>query len=530
MTPGGRVEVTAVTEEGLLGDGAQDAVLDVLFDDAVVWSLRFLRDSEPRGAGRLVPWPKELRPHLNGLTHAVVCEHTSGHVLFDQELRLGADTERIALLDDQGHQLSINAKGHLTASLAQRGAAAVSTLLDAAEDVLAAMRTAGVDGFLAYGTLLGAARSGHVIGHDYDVDLAYLSQCTDPVDAITESYRLERAIRARGFALRRYSALAFHVEVDPDDPTHPWLDVFGALFVGQTLYVMWDVAAPMRREQVVPLGTCILEGRELPAPRDVDAWLSATYGPSWRQPDPAFRYATPVAVKRRLSTWFGGLNRGRRRWEEAHAAAELHAAASEAPSDFARWVAGQEPDAELVVDLGCGRGRDALWWGGTGPFAGQRVLGLDASSVALDTAKARAARLGSTATFEPVNFADLRSTLVTGAVLSSLPGRRLVSVHLVAERLNAAQRANLWRLARMVLSGHGRLYLEMARAADSRHGSDTVAFGPWSRRLPVRVLREELEAVGATLEHRQAITSTEAAPDTIRMVWSWPDRATSSTS
>jgi len=522
VTPAGGIDVTAVTEEGLVGDGAEDAVLDVLFDGRVVWSLRFLRDSEPGDAGRLVAWPRELRSHLNGLTHAVVREHRSGRVLFDRELRLGAGAERISLLDEQGHSLSINAKGHLTASLAERGASAVSRLLDAAQDVLATMRAAGVDGFLAYGTLLGAARTGHVIGHDYDVDLAYLSGCTDLVDAITESYRLERAIRARGYPLRRYSALAFSVGVDPDDPKHPWLDVFGALFVGQTLYVMWDVAAPLRREQVVPLSTCVLEGRELPAPRDVDAWLSATYGPTWRQSDPAFAYATPVAVKRRLSTWFGGLNRGRRRWDEAHAAAEQDAPAIEAPSDFARWVAEQEPDAELVVDLGCGRGTDALWWG-TEPYAGQRVLGLDASAVALSAARERGVRTGCSATFEPVNFADLRSTLVTGAVLSSLPGRRLVSVHLVAERLNAAQRANLWRLARMALGGHGRLYLEMVRAAEARQGGDSAAVGPWSRRLPVRVLREELRASGATLERRQAITSTEAAPDTIRMVWSWPD-------
>jgi SAM-dependent methyltransferase len=509
-----------VTRDGLWGDGTGDPVLDVVFDGQVLWSLRFLRDSEPRDTGRLAPWPKELLPHLDGLASVLVREHGSGHVLFDQELRLGTGTERIALLDEQGRPLSINSKGHLTSSLAQRGPTVVATLLDAAEDVLAAMRASGVDGFLAYGTLLGAARTGHVIGHDYDVDLAYLSGCTDPVDAITESYRLERAIRARGHPLRRYSALAFQVGVDPDDPTHPWLDVFGALFVGQTLYVMWDVAAPLRREQVVPLGTCVLEGRSLPSPRDVDAWLSATYGPSWRQPDPSFRYATPVAVRRRLGTWFGGLVRGRRFWDEAHAAAEQCAPYHQPPSDFARWVAEQEPDAELVVDLGCGRGTDAVWWG-SGPYASQRVLGMDASAVALEAARARAARLGSAAAFQPVNFGDLRSTLVTGALLSSMPGRRLVSVHLVAEWLNAAQRAYLWRLARMALRGQGRLYLELVRAADPR-SAGAAPNGRWSRRLPVRVVREELEAVGATLQQRQAVASPGSGPDTIRMVWSWP--------
>jgi hypothetical protein len=55
VTPAGGIDVTAVTDEGLVGDGAEDAVLDVLFDGRVVWSLRFLRDSEPGDAGRLVP-------------------------------------------------------------------------------------------------------------------------------------------------------------------------------------------------------------------------------------------------------------------------------------------------------------------------------------------------------------------------------------------------------------------------------------------------------------------------------------------
>jgi hypothetical protein len=520
------VQITAVTQEGLSGTGQADAVLDVLFDGRVVWSLRWLRDSEPGEQARSAPWPSELRPHLSGLTDVGVREHASGLVLFDREVRFRGGSGRIHLVDAQGHPLSVNAKGHLTTSLAQRGESAVRKLLDAAEDVLAVVHEAGVDGFVAYGTLLGAARTGHVIGHDYDVDLAYLSECTELVDAITESYRLERAIRGHGYLVRRYSALAFSVRVDRSDPTHPWLDVFGALFVGDMLYVMWDVAAPLRRDQVLPLGTCQLEGRDLPAPRDVDAWLTATYGPSWRQPDPAFIYATPGAVKRRLHTWFGGLNRGSRRWDETHAAADQEGVDSAGPSDFARWVVEREPDAELLVDLGCGRGVDAVWWG-SGPYARQRVLGLDASRVALDAATSRAARQGSAATFEPVNFADVRSTLVTGALLSAAPGRRLVSVRLVAERLSAAERANLWRLGRMALRGTGRLYLETEPAAHSRAAHDVA---PRGRRLPVRALRAELEAAGATLEHRQAIASGDAGPDTIRMVWSWPEQATTSPS
>ena len=56
---------------------------------------------------------------------------------------------------------------------------------------------------LAYGSMLGAVRSGHLIGHDMDIDLAYLSAATTPVDAMLESFAIERHLRDKGWSLRR---------------------------------------------------------------------------------------------------------------------------------------------------------------------------------------------------------------------------------------------------------------------------------------------------------------------------------------
>jgi len=516
------LSISEVSLGGVSGRGERDAVLEVFFDDRSVWAFRFLRDSEPAGSERLVPWPMVLRPRLDGAVRVRVNEHSSGAVLYDREVRFGSGQGRIVVTDGNGRPLAVNSKGRLAAPLSQRGPQVVATVLDAAEDVLAVMRGAGVEGFLAYGTLLGAVRTGHVIAHDYDADLGYLSSREYPVDAITESYRLERAIRSRGYCIRRYSAMAFQVVLDSTDPQYPWLDVFGSLIVGDMLYVLWDVAAPLRRDQVLPLGTCALEGRDFSVPRDVDAWLTATYGPSWRVPDPAFHFDTPRSTRRRLSGWFGRLNRGRHPWDLVHELVDVDRV-DEEPSGFARWVDQQEPDADVVVDVGCGVGTDALSYARSSVASKPRtVLGLDFSEVALAKARARAERTVAAVSFRLVNLADLRSVLVQGAVLARLPGRRVLTARFVADTLTGAERAYLWLLASMALRGAGVMYVEVALARDPRQPEFASAHR--LRKLPEHVLRAEVEAAGGTIHERLVSPSSPAStdPDTIRMVLSWP--------
>lgn len=514
------LSIDGVSDEGIRGRGQVDVAVDVLLDERLVWSLRFLRDSQADGSTRLAAWPEVLHPYLNGVTRVRVQEHASAEVLFDAEVRLGEGAGRIAIVDEDGQPLSVTGKGRLAAMLSQRGPQVVDAMLDAAEDVLAIMRTQGVEGFLAYGTLLGAVRAGRVIAHDYDADLSYLSAREYPVDAIGESYRLERAIRARGYLTRRYSAMAFRVGLDSTDPHYPWLDVFGSLIVGETLYVMWDVGAPLRRDQLLPLTTCLLEGRELPVPRDAEAWLRAAYGPSWRVPDPTFTFTTPPSVARRLSGWFGRLNRGNREWSDLHGEVDVDRIPDE-PSDFARWVADRAPDVDVLADIGCGTGSDTSWYARS-PYAGGTVLGLDFSSVALEKATAHAARVRSPASFQPLNLADLRAVLWTGASLTRLPGRKTIAARFLVDGLIRPERHNLWLLARMILRTEGMMYVEIARARDPRRRA--FAEANRLRFLPPPVLRAELEESGATIHERQVVESPPdcLAPDTIRMVLSWP--------
>ena len=96
-----------------------------------------------------------------------------------------------------------------------------------------------------------------------------------------------------GYAISRYSGAAFKVDVVEGDGSVRGLDVFGGFLADGYLHLMGEIRTPFEREWIFPLGTTTLEGRELPAPADTDEFLTATYGPSWRVPDPAYKFGTP---------------------------------------------------------------------------------------------------------------------------------------------------------------------------------------------------------------------------------------------
>ena len=65
------------------------------------------------------------------------------------------------------------------------------------------------------------------------------------------------------------------------------------------------------------------------------------------------------------------------------------------PSQFATFVAGELEGPHRVIELGCGNGRDSIFFAGNG----HDVTGVDGSQAAVDACSALAAALGEPATF-----------------------------------------------------------------------------------------------------------------------------------
>jgi SAM-dependent methyltransferase len=502
-----------VDDAGVRATGAQEVVLDVLFDGRRIWSFHLHRDGVRQGGDTyLAEWPPALRRFLDGVTQLGVVEHVTQHVVYDEEVRLGTGTERIAVVNERGLPLGIDKSLRLAQTFDTRSAEHVAPLLDSIEEVLGALKKAGIDAFPAYGTLLGAVRGGKLIGHDSDADLGYVSEHTHPVDVVRESFDIQRALADMGYPITRYSGAAFKVDVEEGDGSVRGLDVFGGFLMDDHLYLMGEIGTPFKREWIFPLGTTTLEGRELPAPANTDEFLTATYGPSWRVPDPAYVFETPESTHRRLNGWFRGTRVNREKWDRTYSGPGSQDVPLE-HSGFVEWVHQQAKGwLPFVVDIGSGRGADALWLA----ERGSRVVGLDYVPRASRKAAKVAAENDLPVEFRHLNLCELRSVLAASARLAHEDGPKTVTVRHVAESTDPVGRAHLWRACRMLLAGGGRLYLEFL----VRRGEDDFARRNHLRALPAHLVQEEIEARGGRVDKLVKLDGPSGRR-TCRMVVTW---------
>ena len=503
------LDALTVTDEGLSFTlrREHDVVVDVLLDGRRIWSFWSVRDTEPARAGRRwVAWPPPLHRFLDGTTTLQLVEHVTGEVLATTEAVLGGGTGRIAVVDKDGRPLGLDKSLTLSRLFDSRDAEQVAPLLDSIETVVSALQQAGVEPFLAYGSLLGAVREGGLIGHDSDADLGYVSGWSEPVDAILESFRLQRRLVEMGYWVVRYSGMAFRVNLREADGALRGLDVFGGILRDGHLYLMGEVGAPFSADWVRPPGEVTLEGRVYPGPAEPERLLEATYGPHWRTPDPAFKFETSEATRRRLDGWFRGTRGGRAlHWDKAQPAVLRKGLG---PSAFLRWIRRLEREDHrqigTYVDLGCGAGVDTF----TMARQGIPSWGLDFRPSHFKVVAHRAVRRELPATYRWTNFNELRSVLPTGAEIARSPAPRVVTARHLVDAVDGTARDLVLRFAAMVCRGGGRFYLQTLRATET----DTVTGEDNLRPVDIAELVTDIEARGGRIVHRQDVVEPPAGP------------------
>lgn len=509
----GALDVLRIDATGLLVGASRERLVDVAFDGRRIWSFWLLRDGEQGEDGVRLRWPKPLRPFLDGVAEVTMTDPGTDTVLFSRTVRFGERTDRIEVVNAAGRPLALDKSLKLVETFDTRDAAHVEPLLDAIDEVLGALRQVGLDAFLAYGTALGAIRDGGLIGHDSDADLGYVSTHDHPVDVIRESFRIQRALTDMGYRVTRYSAIALKVHVEESDGLDRGLDVFGGFMREGTLYLMGEIAVPFEREWIYPLGTASLEGREFPVPANADKFLTATYGPRWRVPDPAYKFTTPASTIELFNGWFRGMRTGRAGWHGYHKRTAHH---EPTVSEVARQVAERHPDLATYVDIGCGRGADVAWFADRGVSA----VGLDFQPYAYEAEAQRRAD-DPRATFQLFNLLELRHVLAVPAWIARMPGPRAVGCVHVVERLGHRGRMNLLRSSRMVLAGTtGTLHLQFL----SDKGRDGYARRTGARKAldPAVVLAEVAESGGRVLEDaRTRVSSDPGSSQVCRLIIDW---------
>ncbi|HWJ09940.1 MAG TPA: hypothetical protein VNS46_11215, partial [Nocardioides sp.] len=284
-------------------------------------------------------------------------------------------------------------------------------------------------------------------------------------------------------------------------------DLFGGFMDGGRLYLMGEVGIEYDEAWLYPLGTCTLAGREYPAPARPEKLLEAMYGPSWRVPDPAFKFETPRSTSRRLNDWFRGMTVYQRDWERRLAGAGGRAPARGSSSLAEQVLAETTPDAHLI-DVGSGLGRDAYWLSSHG----RTVTAYDYVVRGSRGAVASAGKRGFDLRARALNLTDFRSVLSEGARVARQPGERVILARHVLDATNRTGREGLVRFASLALRGGGTLY------ADVWTGGSTPPFGV--RPVAVDRLVELIEQLGGR------VLSVEAVDDSPekqirRMVAQW---------
>lgn len=357
----------------------------------------------------------------------------------------------------------------------------------------------GLQLFPFYGTMLGAVREQNFIGHDNDFDTVYISGHSTPAAVRDEFRRVCDFLVDRGYSLRVKKTHTW-VRVpgtgkELDATLSHKLDIFFAWFdedgYFQTSYGHHGEAI-QRSEDFFEFRTEPLGIREIPVPRNAEDILVQLYGPGWREPDPGF---THFARTRVLHDEFqlGVSEANEPYWRQFYRDHRVDGASS-----FAQFVADRLPASGVLLDIGCGTGRDAVYLASRG----HTVLGLDRSAEAIERAREACQRAG----LDGVRFAQVDAAArpeVERFLAQDLGGDVTVYLRFFLHSVDQSTEDSLLAALVSVLPRGFRLCAEFRTTRD---GSLPKVYGDHYRRyIDEQALADKLRRTwGFEIEHLEA--------------------------
>jgi SAM-dependent methyltransferase len=225
-------------------------------------------------------------------------------------------------------------------------------------------------------------REGGFIGHDIDLDTAFICAATDGPAAAAEMRDLAFAMVDAGYVVE-----SFRTHLHVSDGAGTRIDVFHLYFDAEgQLRLPFGIAGTTTISESDWRG---VEEIDFPGGRGVvpvnkEQLVEHLYGADWRSPKPGFHW--PVDRTTRAAE--GALPRETH--EEIYWANFYAHTHYDQGSTFFEFVNGRDDTPNTVIDIGCGDGRDSFAFGA----AGRAVLGLDRSHIAVVYAEKKAEQMG----------------------------------------------------------------------------------------------------------------------------------------
>ncbi len=151
-------------------------------------------------------------------------------------------------------------------------------------------------------------------------------------------------------------------------------------------------------------------------------------------------------------------------WDQYYAARP--ASARRLPSQFATFVAGELDRPHRIIELGCGDGRDAMFFASYG----HEVVGVDASDAAVEACRGLAASLGESAVFV---HAAIDEPGIAGRIRGD--GPRVVYARFFLHAITEAEEETLLDLAGQIADPGDLLAVEYRTIRDSSGAKVTAS-------------------------------------------------------
>lgn len=147
----------------------------------------------------------------------------------------------------------------------------------------------GVQSFITSGTLLGMVRDGVFMAHDDDIDLAYISQYSAHDDILRERKQLIDLVADQQHMEITEENGVLTIKYEMGDAFFHF-DLFTGYVEGEFINIYLQRPNSMKVETILPLKTADFYSEKVNVPQSPEGLLEVNYGPSWRKPDPTFRY------------------------------------------------------------------------------------------------------------------------------------------------------------------------------------------------------------------------------------------------
>ncbi|SEF74629.1 LicD family protein [Nitrosomonas ureae] len=310
-----------------------------------------------------------------------------------------APKDQQGIRNASGQQFQLG-KGRFVVPLKERSAEWRIGILSITKELARDATAAGFILSAAYGTLLGAVREKAMIPHDDDVDMMLLATSSSMLGAVHELKAFEDYLSSKGYKVEELSNGQIHVTVGNQS-----IDIFLGWFENARLSLTFTVKQGPEQIDILPLGTVFIEGVELPAPNTPEPLLAAIYGPDWKTPDPLFQWKCPAEVVNYFSPIHNYNRSANIDYWRNYYTTRSNLSPPDYPSQFALFMMGLQRNPKLIVDLGCGSGRDSLFFA----TQGLRVIGLDYadSAITKNSVRALAKGLCNVASFIRCDVSDL---------------------------------------------------------------------------------------------------------------------------